>query len=206
MEGWGYGIVFFRARNFQNSEPEIWQKSLFLRNFRDFPGNFGLWIFFRALENGHSMRHQSKPPLSAGRLLALGYSHSPPQLSEGHGSLESAIQAHPVRESTAPPCSLAHTTACLTPSEPPAPPWSFRWDLSGVLHLWNAQGLNPHQVSKHISSVVSGIATARGASFKGCMPREHANKLLNLHRSSHPTPEQVPGYSTYLRSLIFSLC
>ena len=40
--GWGYGIAFFRALNFQNSEPEIWQESLFLRNFRDFPGNFGL--------------------------------------------------------------------------------------------------------------------------------------------------------------------
>ena len=45
--GWGYGIAFFRALNFQNSEPEIWRKSLFLRNFRDFPGNFGLRkIFF----------------------------------------------------------------------------------------------------------------------------------------------------------------
>ena len=45
--GWGYGIAIFRALNFQISEPEIWQKSLFLRNFRDFPGKFGLWkIFF----------------------------------------------------------------------------------------------------------------------------------------------------------------
>ena len=40
--GWGYGIAFFRALNFQISEPEIWRKSLFLRNFRHFPGNFGL--------------------------------------------------------------------------------------------------------------------------------------------------------------------
>ena len=40
--GWGYGIAFFRALNFQISEPEIWQKSPFLRNFRDFSGNFGL--------------------------------------------------------------------------------------------------------------------------------------------------------------------
>ena len=38
--GWGYGIAIFRALNFQISEPEIWQKSLFLRNFRDFPGKF----------------------------------------------------------------------------------------------------------------------------------------------------------------------
>ena len=37
--GWGYGIAIFRALNFQISEPEIWQKSLVLRNFRDFPGN-----------------------------------------------------------------------------------------------------------------------------------------------------------------------
>ena len=40
--GWGYGIAFFRALNFEISEPEIWQTSLFLRNFRHFPGNFGL--------------------------------------------------------------------------------------------------------------------------------------------------------------------
>ena len=40
--GWGYGIAFFRALNFEISEPEIWRKSLFVRNFRDFPGNFGL--------------------------------------------------------------------------------------------------------------------------------------------------------------------
>ena len=40
--GWGYGIAIFRALNFQISEPEIWQKSLFLQNFRDFPEKFGL--------------------------------------------------------------------------------------------------------------------------------------------------------------------
>ena len=40
--GWGYGIAFFGALNCQISEPEIWQKSLFLRNFRDFAANFGL--------------------------------------------------------------------------------------------------------------------------------------------------------------------
>ena len=39
---WGYGIAFFRALEFQILEPEIWQTSLFLRNFRDFPANFGL--------------------------------------------------------------------------------------------------------------------------------------------------------------------
>ena len=31
---WGYGIAFFRALNFQISEPEIWRKSLWLRNLR----------------------------------------------------------------------------------------------------------------------------------------------------------------------------
>ena len=41
--GWGYGIAFFRALNFQISEPEILQKSLFLWNFGDFPAKFGLW-------------------------------------------------------------------------------------------------------------------------------------------------------------------
>ena len=40
--GWGYGIAFFRALTFQISEPEILQKSLFLRNFGDFPEKFGL--------------------------------------------------------------------------------------------------------------------------------------------------------------------
>ena len=40
--GWGYGLAIFRALNSQISEPEMWQKSLFLRNFRDFPGTFGL--------------------------------------------------------------------------------------------------------------------------------------------------------------------
>ena len=40
--GWGYGIAFFRALNFQISEPEIRQNSLFLRNLRDFPANIGL--------------------------------------------------------------------------------------------------------------------------------------------------------------------
>ena len=41
--GWGYGIAFFRALNFQISEPEILQKiALSLWNFRDFPANFGL--------------------------------------------------------------------------------------------------------------------------------------------------------------------
>ena len=40
--GWGYGIAILRALNFQISEPGIWKESLFLRNFRDFPGKFGL--------------------------------------------------------------------------------------------------------------------------------------------------------------------
>ena len=38
--GWGYGIAIFRALNFQISEPEIWQKSLFLRNFSEYFSNF----------------------------------------------------------------------------------------------------------------------------------------------------------------------
>ena len=39
--GWGYGIAFLRALKFQISVPEIWQKSLRLQSFIDFPGNFG---------------------------------------------------------------------------------------------------------------------------------------------------------------------
>ena len=68
---WGYGIVFFRALNFQISEPEIWQKPLFQRpEFQGFSWKFRpLKTIFRTLENGHSIRHQSIPPLSAGRAL-----------------------------------------------------------------------------------------------------------------------------------------
>ena len=33
--GWGYGIAIFRALKLQISEPEIWRKSLFLRNFQE---------------------------------------------------------------------------------------------------------------------------------------------------------------------------
>ena len=47
MERLGVWNCIFRALNFEISEPEIWRKSLCLRNFRHFPGNFGLWnIFF----------------------------------------------------------------------------------------------------------------------------------------------------------------
>ena len=72
--GWGEGIAFFRALNFQNSEPEIWRKPLFLRNFRDFPQKFRpleniFWTL--RLEIGRSIRHQSIPPLSAGRFYFL---------------------------------------------------------------------------------------------------------------------------------------
>ena len=38
----GMELHFFGALNFQISEPEIWQKSVFLWNIRDFPANFGL--------------------------------------------------------------------------------------------------------------------------------------------------------------------
>ena len=40
--GWECGIALFWALKFEDSEPEIWEKSLFLRNYRDFPANFGL--------------------------------------------------------------------------------------------------------------------------------------------------------------------
>ena len=42
-----YGTAFFRALRVQNSEPEIWSKSLFLLNFLDYLANFGLWESFR---------------------------------------------------------------------------------------------------------------------------------------------------------------
>ena len=67
--GWGYGIALFRALNFQISEPEIWQKIAPSAEFQGFSWKFRpLKNIFRTLENGHSIRHQSIPPLSAGRL------------------------------------------------------------------------------------------------------------------------------------------
>ena len=66
--GWGYGLACFQASNFQISEFEIWRKSLFLRNSRHFL-EISASVNFRALENGHSIRHQSIPPLSAGRFM-----------------------------------------------------------------------------------------------------------------------------------------
>ena len=40
--GWGYGIAIFRALNFKFRSLKFGKKSLFLWNFRDFPGKFGL--------------------------------------------------------------------------------------------------------------------------------------------------------------------
>ena len=61
--GWGYGIAFFRALKFLK----------FGKN-RSFCGISGIFLEIsasekknRTLENGHSIRHQSIPPLSAGR-------------------------------------------------------------------------------------------------------------------------------------------
>ena len=42
--GWGYGIAFFRALNFQISEPEIWQKN------RSFCGILGIFLEISASE------------------------------------------------------------------------------------------------------------------------------------------------------------
>ena len=66
--GWGYGLAFFRALNFQISEPEIRQNHSLSVEFQGFSCKFRpLKNKFRTLENHHSIRHQSIPPLSAGR-------------------------------------------------------------------------------------------------------------------------------------------
>ena len=66
--GWGYGIAIFRALNFQISEPEMWQKIVLSVEFQGFSWKIRpLKNIFRTLENGHSIRHQSIPPLSAGQ-------------------------------------------------------------------------------------------------------------------------------------------
>ena len=52
-------------------------ESYFLGNFRDFLGNSTSEKCFWTLENGHSIRHQSMPPLSAGRIVcSLSFSFS----------------------------------------------------------------------------------------------------------------------------------
>ena len=67
--GWGYGIAFFRALKFRTSEPENYLAKIALSaEFQGFSCKFRPLInIFRTLENGHSIRHQSTPPLSAGR-------------------------------------------------------------------------------------------------------------------------------------------
>ena len=68
--GWGYGIAIFRAQNFQISEPEILQKIALSAEFHGFSWKIRpLKNIFRTLENYHSIRHQSIPPLSAGRVV-----------------------------------------------------------------------------------------------------------------------------------------
>ena len=53
---------------FQISEPEIWGKIALSADFQGFSWKFRpLKNIFRTLENGHSIRHQFIPPLSAGR-------------------------------------------------------------------------------------------------------------------------------------------
>ena len=44
--GWGYGIAFFRALNFQISDPEFGKNRSFCGISRHFPGNFGLKKYF----------------------------------------------------------------------------------------------------------------------------------------------------------------
>ena len=62
--GWRYGIAIFRALNFQISEPEKFGEKIALSEFQGFSRKIRpLKNIFRTLENGHSIRHQSIPPL-----------------------------------------------------------------------------------------------------------------------------------------------
>ena len=65
--GWGYGVAVFRALNFQFRSLKFGKKSLCRRNSGIFLEIRPLKSIFRTLENGHAIRHQSIPPLSAGR-------------------------------------------------------------------------------------------------------------------------------------------
>ena len=52
--GWGYGIAFFRALNFQISEPEKMAKITLSAEFQAFSWKFRpLKNIFRTLENDH---------------------------------------------------------------------------------------------------------------------------------------------------------
>ena len=67
---WGYGIAFFRAPNFQNSEPQIWQKLADSAEFQGFSCKFRpLKSAFRNREKWqfHMLPNWIHTPLSAGR-------------------------------------------------------------------------------------------------------------------------------------------
>ena len=121
--GWGYGIAFSRALNFQISEPEIWQKSHFLRHFGDFS-----WLkdIFQTLENGHSIRYQSIPPLSASRKMANKQNYE--QTSVMSSSFDKNDTDHAIRQA---PIARALTV--------------------GVLPLWAITSMTPW-IDHHIDS------------------------------------------------------
>ena len=64
----GIELHLFRALNFQISEPDIWRETALSAEFQRFFSKFRpLKKIFWTLENPHSIRHQSIPPLRAGR-------------------------------------------------------------------------------------------------------------------------------------------
>ena len=68
--GWGYGIAIFRAPNLKCRSLKFGKKNALSAEFQGFSWKIrALKNIFRTLENGHSIRHQSIPPLSAGRHL-----------------------------------------------------------------------------------------------------------------------------------------
>ena len=82
--GWGYGIAFIRALNFLISEPANFAKIALSAEIPRFSWKYRpLKSIFRSLENSHSTRHQSIPPLGAGRVilrietLVVGCSRAP---------------------------------------------------------------------------------------------------------------------------------
>ena len=65
--GWGYGIAIFRALNFQISELKFGKNRSFCKISGIFLENSASEKYFPDSGNGHSVRHQSIPPISAGR-------------------------------------------------------------------------------------------------------------------------------------------
>ena len=138
MEWLGVWNCIFSGSEFQISEPEIWQKFALSAEFRGFSCKLRpLKNIFRTLENGDSIRHQSIPPLSAGRERG--------RLNEGAGAVvfpradyhprTTGIPRHP------PPPQNGRNTTTPPPSPPNLCPTYVGGGGEGG--SWHCHGIRP---------------------------------------------------------------